>query len=48
MKEQNHGVQSVTITLNREVLVCRDLRHPLIREQIKEVGSIGIRMTKTS
>lgn len=37
MLEKVHGVQSITITLNREVLVCRDLRHSLIREQIKKL-----------
>ena len=35
--ERVHGVQSVTITLNREVLVSTDLRHSLIREQIKKL-----------
>jgi DNA-binding Lrp family transcriptional regulator len=35
--EKVQGVQSVTITLNREVLVSTDLRHSLIREQIKEL-----------
>jgi len=37
MLEKVQGVQSVTITLNREVLVSTDLRHSLIRQQIKRL-----------
>jgi DNA-binding Lrp family transcriptional regulator len=37
MLEKVQEVQSVTITLNREVLVSTDLRHFLIREQIKRL-----------
>lgn len=45
--ERVQGVQSVTITLNREVLVSTDLRHSLIREQIKklEKGRYGLDST---
>jgi hypothetical protein len=36
--EKVQGVESVTISLNREeVLVSTDLRHSLIREQIKKL-----------
>jgi len=35
--EKVEGVQSVTITLNREVLVSTDLRHSLIREEIRKL-----------
>jgi hypothetical protein len=35
--EKLQGVESVTISLNREVLVSTDLRHSLIREQIKKL-----------
>jgi DNA-binding Lrp family transcriptional regulator len=37
MLERMQGVQSVTITLNREVLVSTDFRHSLIREQIEKL-----------
>jgi hypothetical protein len=37
MLEKMQGVQSVTVTLNREVLVSTDLRHSLIREQIEKL-----------
>ena len=32
--ENVQGVESVTISLNREMLVSTDLRHSLIREEI--------------
>ncbi|AIF84062.1 transcriptional regulator [Candidatus Nitrososphaera evergladensis SR1] len=35
--EKVSGVESVTISLNREVLVSTDLRHSLIREEIKKL-----------
>jgi DNA-binding Lrp family transcriptional regulator len=35
--EQVQGVNHVTITLNREVLVSTDLRHSLIREEIRKL-----------
>jgi DNA-binding Lrp family transcriptional regulator len=35
--EKVQGVNYVTITLNREVLVSTDLRHSLIREEIKNM-----------
>jgi hypothetical protein len=35
--EKVQGVESVTISLNREMLVSADLRHSLIREQIKKL-----------
>ena len=35
--EKVHGVNYVTITLNREVLVSTDLRHSLIREEIRKL-----------
>jgi DNA-binding Lrp family transcriptional regulator len=35
--EQVQGVNHVTITLNREVLVSTDLRHFLIREEIRKL-----------
>jgi DNA-binding Lrp family transcriptional regulator len=42
--EKVQGVESVTISLNREVLVSTDLRHSLIREEIRklEKGSGGL------
>jgi hypothetical protein len=36
--EKAQGVNYVTITLNREVLVSTDLRHSLIREEIRKLG----------
>ena len=38
--EKVQGVQFVRISLNREVLVCRDLRHSLIREEIRKSEKI--------
>ncbi len=38
--EKVQGVQFVSINLNREVLVCRDLRHSLIREEIRKSEKI--------
>jgi DNA-binding Lrp family transcriptional regulator len=35
--ENVQGVESVTISLNREMLVSTDLRHSLIREQIRKL-----------
>ena len=35
--ENVQGVESVTISLNREMLVSRDLRHSLIREEITKL-----------
>ena len=35
--ENVQGVESVTISLNREVLVSTDLRHSLIREEIRKL-----------
>jgi DNA-binding Lrp family transcriptional regulator len=35
--EKVQGVESVTISLNREVLVSADLRHSLIREEIRKL-----------
>jgi DNA-binding Lrp family transcriptional regulator len=35
--ENFQGVESVTISLNREMLVSTDLRHSLIREEIKKL-----------
>jgi hypothetical protein len=35
--EKVQGVNYVTITLNREVLVSTDLRHSLIREEIRKL-----------
>jgi hypothetical protein len=35
--ENVQGVESVTISLNREVLVSTDLRHSLIREEITKL-----------
>jgi DNA-binding transcriptional ArsR family regulator len=35
--ENLQGVESVTISLNREMLVSTDLRHSLIREEIKKL-----------
>jgi ribosomal protein S13 len=34
--EKVQGVESVTVSLNREVLVSTDLRHSLIREEIRK------------
>lgn len=38
--EKVEGVQSVTITLNREVLVSTDLRHSLIRDEIRKLKNV--------
>jgi DNA-binding Lrp family transcriptional regulator len=38
--EKVQGVQSVTITLNREVLVSTDFRHSLIREEIRKLENV--------
>jgi DNA-binding Lrp family transcriptional regulator len=38
--ENVQGVKYVTISLNREVLVSTDLRHSLIREEIKELENV--------
>jgi DNA-binding Lrp family transcriptional regulator len=35
--ENVQGVESVTISLNREMLVSTDLRHSLIREEIRKL-----------
>lgn len=35
--EKVQGVESVTISLNREVLVSTDLRHSLIRKEIHKL-----------
>jgi copper chaperone CopZ len=35
--ENVQGVESVTISLNREMLVSIDLRHSLIREEIRKL-----------
>jgi copper chaperone CopZ len=35
--ENVQGVESVEISLNREVLVSTDLRHTLIREEIRKL-----------
>jgi hypothetical protein len=35
--EKVQGVNYVTITLNREVLVSTELRHSLIREEIRKL-----------
>jgi copper chaperone CopZ len=35
--EKVQGVESVTISLDREVLVSTDLRHSLIREKIRKL-----------
>jgi copper chaperone CopZ len=35
--ENVQGVESVTISLNRETLVSTDLRHSLIREEITKL-----------
>jgi DNA-binding Lrp family transcriptional regulator len=37
--EKVQGVESVTISLNREVLVSTDLRHSLIREEMRKLES---------
>jgi DNA-binding transcriptional ArsR family regulator len=39
--EKVQGVNYVTITLNREVLVSTDLRHSLIREEIRKLEKNG-------
>jgi DNA-binding IclR family transcriptional regulator len=38
--ERAHGVKSVTITLNREVLVSTDFRHSLIRDEISKLKKV--------
>ena len=38
--EKVHGVESVTISLDPEVLVSTDLRHSLIREKIRRLEQI--------
>jgi DNA-binding Lrp family transcriptional regulator len=38
--ENVQGIKYVTISLNREVLVSTDLRHSLIREEIKELENV--------
>jgi copper chaperone CopZ len=35
--ENVQGVESVTISLNRETLVSTELRHSLIREEIRKL-----------
>jgi copper chaperone CopZ len=35
--EKVQGVESVTISLNREMLVSTDLRHSLLREKIRKL-----------
>jgi hypothetical protein len=35
--EKVQGIESVTISLDREVLVSTDLRHSLIREKIRKL-----------
>jgi hypothetical protein len=38
--ENVQGVESVTISLDREVLVSTDLRHSLIREEIRKLKKV--------
>jgi DNA-binding Lrp family transcriptional regulator len=38
--EKVHGVESTTISLNREVLVSTELRHSLIREEIRKLKMV--------
>jgi DNA-binding Lrp family transcriptional regulator len=40
--EKVQGVESVTISLNREVLVSTDLRHSLIREEIRKLEKVRV------
>jgi DNA-binding Lrp family transcriptional regulator len=40
--ENLQGVESVTISLDREVLVSTDLRHSLIREEIRKLEKIWV------
>jgi DNA-binding Lrp family transcriptional regulator len=40
--EKVQGVKYVTITLNREVLVSTDLRHYLIREEMKKLEKVQV------
>jgi DNA-binding Lrp family transcriptional regulator len=38
--ERVHGVEYVTISLNREVLVSTDLRHSLIRDEFRRLDKV--------